>query len=46
MLHMFQFTTDQELWAHKLMSRIMDGNHLWGLKEFLNQLNLLYICNR
>jgi hypothetical protein len=40
------FTTDQELCTHKVMSRIMGCNHSLGFKEFLNQLNMLYICNR
>ncbi len=40
---MFIFTTDQELWARELMCRIMGRDHSLGLKEFLDQLNLLYI---
>jgi hypothetical protein len=36
---MFILTTDQELWA---------SDHSLGLKDFLDQLNLLYIwiCNK
>jgi hypothetical protein len=43
---MFILTTDQELWSHELMCRIMVCDHSLGLKEFLDQLNLLYtwIC--
>jgi hypothetical protein len=40
---MFIFITDQELWAHELISHY----ELWSLsdlKDFLNQLKLLYIC--
>jgi hypothetical protein len=40
---MFIFTTDQELWACELMCRIIGGGHSLNLKEFLDQLNLLYI---
>jgi hypothetical protein len=40
---MFIFTIDQELWTYELMGRIMDCDHSLDLKEFLNQLNLLYI---
>jgi hypothetical protein len=43
---MFIFTTDQELCARDLMSHIMGCDHSLGLKEFLNQLNFLYIYNR
>jgi hypothetical protein len=32
-----------EIWARELMCRIMGCNHSLGLKEFLDQLNLLYI---
>jgi hypothetical protein len=37
----FILTIDQELWACELMCRIMT----LGLKEFLNQLNLLSFLN-
>jgi hypothetical protein len=40
---MFILTTDQELWARELMYRIMGYGHSPGLKEFLDQLNVLYI---
>jgi hypothetical protein len=40
---MFILTTCQELCAHELMCRIMDCDHYLGLKEFLDQFNLLYI---
>jgi hypothetical protein len=43
---MFIFIIDQELWVCELMSCIMGYDHSLSLKEFLNQLNLLYICNR
>jgi hypothetical protein len=43
---MFIFTIDQELWARELIDHIMGWNHSLGFKDFLNQLNLLYICNR
>jgi hypothetical protein len=36
-------TTDQELWTHKLMCRIICCDHSLDLKEFLDQLNLIYI---
>jgi hypothetical protein len=41
-LVVFILTTDQELWARELICRIMGCDHSLGLKEFLNQLNLLY----
>jgi hypothetical protein len=41
---MFIFTTNQELWTHELMCCIMGCYRSLGLKEFLNQFNLLYIC--
>jgi hypothetical protein len=40
---MFILTTDQELWTRELMCRIMGCDHSLGIKEFLDQLNLLYI---
>jgi hypothetical protein len=40
---MFILTIDQELWARELMCRIMGCNQSLDLKEFLDQLNLLYI---
>jgi hypothetical protein len=40
---MFILTTDQELWTRELMCRIMCCDHSLSLKEFLDQLNLLYI---
>jgi hypothetical protein len=40
---MFILTIDEELYAREVMRRIMACNHSPGLKEFLNQLNLLYI---
>jgi hypothetical protein len=40
---MFILTTGQELCARELMCRIMGCDHSLGLKEFLNQFNLLYI---
>jgi hypothetical protein len=40
---MFIFTTDQKLCTRELMSHIMNCDHSLGLKEYLNQLNLLYI---
>jgi hypothetical protein len=40
---MFIVTTDKELWAHELMCHIMGCDHSLGLKEFLDQLNLIYI---
>jgi hypothetical protein len=40
---MFILTTEQELWVHELMYRIMGCDYSLGLKEFLDQLNLLYI---
>jgi hypothetical protein len=40
---MFIFITDQELWVRELMSCIMGCDHSLGLKEILNQLNLLYL---
>jgi hypothetical protein len=40
---MFIVITDQELWARELMCRIMRCDHSLGLKEFSDQLNLLYI---
>jgi hypothetical protein len=40
---MFTFIANQELWACELMGRIMCCGYSLGLKEFLNQLNLLYI---
>jgi hypothetical protein len=42
-LHIFIFTTDQVLCGHELVERIMKCDHSMGLKECLNQLNLLYI---
>jgi hypothetical protein len=41
-LVVFILTTDQELWARELICRIIGCDHSLGLKEFLNQLNLLY----
>jgi hypothetical protein len=41
---MFILTIDQELWACELMCHIMDCDNYLDLKEFLDQLNLLYIC--
>jgi hypothetical protein len=35
-LHMFIFTTDQELYAHELMGRIMGCNHSLARKIYLN----------
>jgi hypothetical protein len=32
---MFIFITDQELWVHKLMGRIMDYDHSLGQKDIL-----------
>jgi hypothetical protein len=40
---MFTHITYQELWAHALMCHIMGCDNSLGLKEFLDQLNLLYI---
>jgi ABC-type microcin C transport system permease subunit YejE len=40
---MFILTTNKELWAHELMWRIMGCDHSLSLKEFLDQLNLIYI---
>jgi hypothetical protein len=40
---MFILTTDQELWACEIMGHIIGYDYSLGLKEFLNQLNLLYI---
>jgi hypothetical protein len=40
---MFILTTDQELCACEVMCCIMGYDHSLGLKEFLDQLNLLYI---
>jgi hypothetical protein len=40
---MFILTIDQELWIRELMCRIMSCVHSLGLKEFLDQVNLLYI---
>jgi hypothetical protein len=40
---MFILTTNQELLTYELMCRIMGCDHSLGLKEFLDQLNLLYI---
>jgi hypothetical protein len=40
---MFILTTDHELWLHELMYRIMDCDHSLSLKDFLDQLNLIYI---
>jgi hypothetical protein len=40
---MFILIRDQELCTHELMCRIMGCDHSLGLKEFLDQLNLLYI---
>jgi hypothetical protein len=34
---MITFTTDQELYEHELMGRIMGCDHSLDLKEFLNQ---------
>jgi hypothetical protein len=34
---MITFTTDQELYEHELMGRIMRCDHSLDLKEFLNQ---------
>jgi hypothetical protein len=42
-MHFFILTIDQELWACKLMCHIMGCDHSLGLKQFLDQLNLLYI---
>jgi hypothetical protein len=41
---MFIFTIDQEFWTCEVMGRIMCYDHFLGLKEFLSQLNLPYIC--
>jgi hypothetical protein len=40
---MFILITYQELWSCELMCRIMGWDHYMGLKEFLDQFNLLYI---
>jgi hypothetical protein len=32
-LHMYTFVTDQELWVHKLMGRIMCYNHSLGQND-------------
>jgi hypothetical protein len=40
---MFILTTDQELCTCELMCHIMGCGHSLGLKEFLDQFNLLYI---
>jgi uncharacterized membrane protein YeiB len=40
---MFILTTDQELWTHELMCRIMSYDYSLGLIELLDQLNLLFI---
>jgi glutaredoxin len=40
---MFILIIDQELYAHELMYHIMSCDHCPRLKEFLDQLNLLYI---
>jgi hypothetical protein len=40
---MFILTTDKELWVHELMCHIMGCDHSLGFKEFLDQLNLIYI---
>jgi hypothetical protein len=40
---MFILTTEQELYTRELMCRIMGCDHFVILKEFLDQLNLLYI---
>jgi hypothetical protein len=40
---MFILTTYQEFWARELICRIMSCDHSLGLKDFLDQLNLLYI---
>jgi hypothetical protein len=37
------FIIDQELLAHELMGRIIDCDHSLSFKQFLNQLDLLYI---
>jgi hypothetical protein len=42
-MHFFILTIDQELWTCKLMCHIMGCDHSLGLKQFLDQLNLLYI---
>jgi hypothetical protein len=45
---MFIFTINQELQPHMLIGRIMSYDYSLDLKEFLNQINLLYvyICDR
>jgi hypothetical protein len=40
---MFILTTDKELCARELMCRIMGCDYSLSFKEFLDQLNLLYI---
>jgi hypothetical protein len=40
---MFILTTDLELCAHEITCHIIDCDHYLGFKEFLDQLNLLYI---
>jgi hypothetical protein len=40
-LHIFIFTTDQELWTREIMSCIIGCDHSLDLKELLNQLNLV-----
>jgi hypothetical protein len=42
-LHMFILATDQELWTRELIYCVMSCDHYLSLKEFLDQLNLLYI---
>jgi hypothetical protein len=43
---MFILIINQELCAREVMGRIMDCDNSLGLKGFLNQLNLLFICNK
>jgi hypothetical protein len=40
---MFILTIDEELCARELMCHIMGCNYSLSLKEFLDQLNLIYI---
>jgi hypothetical protein len=40
---MFMFITNQELWTRGLMSHIMGCDNFLRLKEFVKQLNLIYI---
>jgi hypothetical protein len=39
---MFIFTIDQDLWACKLMSRIMSYDHSWGRKDILTFILLFH----